>query len=70
MLSQTAKLISESSGAVQDVERETGTRSCKGLPRIGTTHARNHEKMGKFMDICQIEFVLSEVRGQGQPKII
>ena len=27
------------------------------------------KKMGKFMDICQIEFVLSEVRGQGQPKI-
>ena len=56
MLSQTAKLISESSGAVQDVERETGARSCKGLPGIGKTHARNNEKMGKFMDICQIEF--------------
>ena len=27
------------------------------------------KKMGKFMDICQIEFDLSEVRGQGQPKI-
>ena len=57
MLSQTAKLISESSRAVQDVERETGTRSCKGLPGIGKTPARNQEENGKFMDICQIEFV-------------
>ena len=48
MLSQTAKLISESSGAVQDVERETGARSCKGLPGIGKTLERNQEENGQI----------------------